>query len=232
MSAPQEDNRGHESAESTAPAQNEISPLEGELAPGGNLDKIRTILFGAQSREYDRRFARLEERFAKEASDIRDEMRRRFDSIESTLKREFESLDDRLRAEESERSASVRDVTAQMKDTTRSLQDRIKTEQTERNDAFKELSSELHNAASGFDRRITQLGEQSSKAQRELREAISEQSARLSDEFRGKNEELWAALAKSVQELRTDKTDRATLAAMLSELAMRLNDEFKFSTDE
>ena len=37
---------------------------------------------------------------------------------------------------------------------------------------------------------------------------------------------------RSVNELRSEKTDRAALASMLSELAMRLNDEFKFSADE
>ena len=41
-----------------------------------------------------------------------------------------------------------------------------------------------------------------------------------------------AALAKAVQELRSDKTDRSALAALLTEVAMRLNDEFKLPSGE
>ena len=233
MSAPHEENRGPEGSQAAAPAPHETAqPLDGDLVAGGNLDKIRTILFGAQARDYERRFVRLEERLAKESSDIRDEVRRRFDTLESHIKRELEALGDRLRAEESERSASLRDLTAQLKDSARSLQERIKSEQNERGDAVKELSGELHNAASGLDRRIAQLADQTSRADRELRDTLGEQTRNLSDELRTKSEELWAALSRSTNELRSEKTDRAALAAMLSELAMRLNDEFKFSADE
>jgi gas vesicle protein len=233
MSAPHEENRGQEGGQSAAPAPAEAAhPLDGDLVAGGNLDKIRTILFGAQARDYERRFVRLEERVAKESSDIRDEVRRRFDALESGMKRELESLADRLRAEEAERSAALRDLGAQLKDTARSLQDRIKSEQNERGDAVKELSGELHNASSGLDRRIAQLSDQTSRADRELRDALGEQNRMLADELRSKSEELWAALSRSVNELRSEKTDRAALASMLSELAMRLNDEFKFSADE
>ena len=60
----------------------------------------------------------------------------------------------------------------------------------------------------------------------ELREQLLEQSKKLSDEIRQKHEDLLAALERESQELRFDKTDRAALAAMFTELAMRLNNEF------
>src|SRR6187551_111575 len=42
---------------------------ETEGVAGGNLDKVRDLLFGGQMRDYDRKFARLEERLVKETAD-------------------------------------------------------------------------------------------------------------------------------------------------------------------
>ena len=43
----------------------EKNPANGELREGANVDKIRDILFGSNMREYEKRFARLEERLTK-----------------------------------------------------------------------------------------------------------------------------------------------------------------------
>src|SRR5215813_12449769 len=59
---------------------------------GQNVDKIRDILFGAQMRDYDKRFARLEDRLMKDAEALRDEMRKRLDALESYVKQEAEAL--------------------------------------------------------------------------------------------------------------------------------------------
>jgi hypothetical protein len=78
---------------------NELHPaLIPEAAGAGNLDKIRDILFGAQMRDYERRFFRLEERVTKEAHEAREDIRRRFDTLESFIKQELTALGDRLRA--------------------------------------------------------------------------------------------------------------------------------------
>ena len=42
-----------------------------EPREGQNVDKIRDILFGAQMRDYDKRFARLEDRLMKDAEALR-----------------------------------------------------------------------------------------------------------------------------------------------------------------
>ena len=233
MSSPQEEHRDpNDQQQSPQGSASAPLPIEGELVPGGNLDKVRNILFGAQSRDYERRFTRLEERFSKETTDLRDDMRRRFDALESTLKREIEELGDRLRSERNEREISVRDVAGQLKESTRQLQDRIKAEQNDRSDALGELAGELRNTANGIERRISHLDEQSSKANRELRDMANEQARKLAEQLQQKTEELWAALSKTTGELRSDKTDRASLAALFTEVAMRLNDDFKLPSDE
>ena len=54
-----------------APAR--VADAEG----GASLEKVRDLLFGVQMRDYDRKFARLEERLAKDTSDLRDEVKKR-----------------------------------------------------------------------------------------------------------------------------------------------------------
>lgn len=231
MSSPQEEFE-QQDPNASAPANADASAaIEADLS-GGNLDKIRSILFGAQSREFERRFSKLDESLARETADIRHEMRSRMDALEATMRRELEALGDRLKAEEHERTANVRDMTAQLKETNRSLSDKIKSEQSDRADALTELSGELQSTASAIDRRIGQLDDQTTKASRELRDQLAEQGRRASEDLRNKSEEIWAALSKAVQELRHEKTDRAALAALLTEVAMRLNDEFKLPSGE
>src|ERR1044072_4141706 len=71
-----------------------------ELGGAGNIDKIRDILFGVQMRDYEKRFARREQRLMKEESDLRDETRKRFDSLEQYIKEEMEALVERVTTEQ------------------------------------------------------------------------------------------------------------------------------------
>jgi hypothetical protein len=169
-------------------------------AAGGaaSLEKVRDILFGSQMREVDRRFARLEERIAKDTRDLKDEIKRRLDAFEQFVKGENESLSSQLRNEQAERADGDAKQARELADTTRA-----------------------------FERRTTTLDEQQARNQREIRQQLLEQHQRLSDDLREKVDEVLAALAREAQELRHDKTDRQALAALLKEMAMRLTDEFK-----
>lgn len=170
----------------------------GDLGGGGNVDKIRDILFGTQMRDYEKRFARLEERLLKESADLREDSKRRFAALEALITKELEALTDRLKAEQGERAESV-----------------------------EEVSHELRNLTKSFEKKSAQLEEQTAKGQRDLRQQILEQSKTLSDDIRQKHEELSSLLGREVEGLSTEKADRATLAALFTEVAMRLNNEFK-----
>lgn len=169
-----------------------------DLAGGGNLDKVRDILFGGQMRDYEKRFNRLEDRLIKECSSIRDDIKKRLDSLEMYVKQEVESLNEGLT-----------------------------TEQAQRDDATKEVSQELRDSTKSLEKKIGQLDEQSNQRQRELRQQILEQSKSLDDDMRQKYESILSVIDREVQELRTDKTDRSTLAALLTQVAMQLNNEFE-----
>jgi hypothetical protein len=169
-------------------AANEL--IEG--AGGGNLDKVRDILFGGQMREVDRRFARLEERLLKETQDLKDEVRRRLEALESYARQETESLADQFRNERTERLESNRTL----------------------------------------ERRDAALDEQLTKGQRELRQQLLEQHQRLTDDLRQKVDEVLASLARETGELRADKADRATIATLLTEMAMRLTNELRLPVED
>ena len=170
-----------------------VQPVE-----SGNIDKIREILFGGQMRDYERRFSRLEERLTKEASDLREDTRRRFDALESFFKQELEVLSERLQSEQRTRDESVQDLSRVLKDTGQTLE-----------------------------RKLSQMDEQTVRNQRDLRQQILDQSKSLSDEIRRKGDELVALVEREVAALGNDKTDRASLAALFNEVALRLNNEFK-----
>jgi hypothetical protein len=163
-----------------------------------SLDKVRDILFGNQMREVERRFARLEERLIKETTTLKDDMRKRLDALEAYIRSEAESLESQ-----------------------------IKTERNDRSDAHGSLSIELKEAARTLERKATAIDEQHSKGQRELRQQMLDQHQRLTDDLAQKVEEILGTLSRTAQELRTDKADRATIASLLTEVAMRLNDEFR-----
>lgn len=163
----------------------------------GSLDKVREILFGSQARDYEKRFTKLEERLIKESHDLKDEVRRRFDSLETYIKKELDAVSDKLKAEHGERKESDNQIARDLKDLTKA-----------------------------FEKKSSQLDDQISKNQRDIREQLLDQSKKLADDIRQKHDEALASLERETGELRFEKTDRATLAAMFTELAMRLNNEF------
>lgn len=168
-----------------------------DLSGGGNLDKVRDILFGGQMRDYEKRFNRLEDRLIKECSNIREDIKKRLDSLETYIMQEVEALSEGLKAEQIQRDETSKEIAQELKDTTKSLE-----------------------------KKIGQLDDQTSQKQRELRQQILDQSKSLDDDMRQKYESILTVIEREVQELRSDKTDRSTLAALLTQVAMRLNNEF------
>lgn len=186
-----------------SPAQSEEPEKSSAKSSGESLDKVRDILFGSQAREYEKRFARLEERLIKEASDLREDLKKRFDTLEVYIKREVESLTDRLKAEHDERAESAQ-----------------------------ELSNVIRATSQSFDKKTSQIDHLLTTSQRELRDQLLDQSKTLSDEIQQKHEQMASHLERATAELRDEKTDRAALASLFMEVAMRLNNEFKIPRAE
>lgn len=176
----------------------EKNAANGELREGANVDKIRDILFGSNMREYEKRFARLEERLTKSSDALRDDLKKRFDTLESYVREEMDSNNTRLKAEKSER-----------------------------NEALKELTRETRDSSKALEKKLSQLEEQLAAAQGDLRARILDQSKSLSNQIQKVKDEIETALEHEAETLRNDKTDRAQLADLFAELSLRLKDELE-----
>lgn len=168
----------------------------------GNVDKIREILFGGQMRDYDKRFSRLEERLGRESSELRAETKQLLEALETFVKKEFEALTSRLQSEQKTRDESVQGV-----------------------------SRKLQETGSALESKLAQFDTQTTQAQRDLRQQLLDQSKSLSEEIRRKHDEVSALVQREVTELSHDKTDRAALSALFTEVALRLNNDFKIPGD-
>ena len=165
-------------------------------ASGASVDKIREILFGSQIKNYESRFARLEEALSRETAEIKDTMRRRLDSLEAFFKSETESLASRL-----------------------------KSERDEREETLNAISRELKANSAQLSKKILDLDNRAAQDKSAARQELMAESRKLLDEIRQRNDSLNALLENRVNELRHAKTDRSALAALFVELAVRLKDE-------
>ena len=192
-------------AEATAVMKNNqstITPTAASNGPGvddlgaTNLDKVRDILFGEKIRDNDRRFARLEERLTQDTVELKEDVRKRLSVLEQFVKNEVEAL-----------------------------ADRIKTEHESRTDAETDLARDLRDAGKASEKRFSQIEDQIGRVQRELRQQILDMHQKINDDIQRQVEEVLARLTRASNELRADKLDRAMLATLLTEVAMRLNNE-------
>ena len=173
------------------------------LAGGASIDKVRDILFGVQMRDYDKRFARLEERLLKETSDLKDDVKKRLAALEQYVKQEVDALGERLSTEHAGRTDDVKDLGQQLRETSKT-----------------------------FEKKTAAMDDQSAKAQRELRQQLLEQQQRLTEEIQQRHHELLEALSRDAGELRDEKADRAALASLFTEMALRLSNQFHLPTTE
>jgi uncharacterized protein YydD (DUF2326 family) len=167
-------------------------------AGAGNIDKIRDILFGSNMRDYEQRFSRLEEALKKESSDLRETTRRHLEALEGFVHKELAALDARLNAEREERS-----------------------------EGHSRLAADLSLASTSILKKVGEVESHEAQAKREIRNDVLQQSKELTDAIRTKGEELVALLEHRAQELQHAKTDRASLAGLFNEVALRLTDQFK-----
>lgn len=84
-------------------SQTASSAVAGSDDPAANVGKIRDILFGGQMREYEGRFAKIEQRLFDELSQLREELTGRVSHIEHDLRQESRKLGEANLRERSER---------------------------------------------------------------------------------------------------------------------------------
>jgi hypothetical protein len=167
-----------------------------DVASSANIDQLRDIIFGGQMREYERRFARMEERIAKELADVRDEVRDRCTTLERYLRDELESIRVELRASEQSHTADERRLSELIVDNAKAAEERLAT--------LSDLVGRQH---------------------RELRAQLLEQTKTITDDVQRRYADLLALVERDAAELRDGKADRTALSALFMEVALRLRGE-------
>jgi hypothetical protein len=170
----------------------------GTIDESGKVDRIRDILFGSQMRDYDGRFQRLDERLTREAADSRADTQKRLEGLETFIKGALESLTNRLN-----------------------------TEQFARGHAVEKLTHDLTETAKALEVATKSLGEHADREFHALRQQLLDQSKALSAEIREKHGQVKADLEREAEQIRGAMTGRESLAEMLSEVALRLKNEFR-----
>jgi t-SNARE complex subunit (syntaxin) len=192
-----------ESEHKEAPQTDQANHVAAGPESGASVDKIRDILFGTQIKNYEARFARLEENLVRETVELKETMRRRFESLEGFFKSETEALAARLKAERDERAGSLHSIDNDLKAT------------------HAELGRKIH-----------ELDASSAEAQSGLRKELMAESRKLLDEISERHDSLRSLLERRVSELRNQKTDRALLAALFAELATQIDEDTVHSKAE
>ncbi len=141
-------------------------------------------------------------------SNMRD-YEQRFSRLEEALKKESSDLRDTTRHNLESLEAFVHKELA-------ALEVRLHIERDERSET-----------TSSILKKIGELENHEAQAKREIRNDLLQQSKELTDAIRSKGEELIALLERRSQDLQHSKTDRAALAGLFNEVALRLTDQFK-----
>ena len=163
-----------------------------------SLDKVRDILFGGQMRAVESRLQGLESRLLRGQETLRADFAKQLGALDATLQREAQSLGERLAAE------------------------RVK-----RTEELKALAAELKEALRGLEKRHQRLEETSGMADADLREGILQHSKAVMADIARLAERLTGELNRSVQELKAEKLNIASLAGLFGDMASRLGAEAK-----
>ena len=187
-------------ADAPPPEVAEESSTHGKLSRAdevsGSIDQLREIIFGAQLREYERRFARMEARLATDLAEVRDEVRARLTALEQHVRDEFESVAVELRATQQSRAVEER-----------------------------RLSESIIDVAKQAEDRIAALADQVTGETRDLRVQLREQTRAITDDVERRHAEVLELQERDAAELRDGKADRADLSAVFMEVALRLRGE-------
>ncbi len=182
----------------------ETAPVEPQAAAapeapgesGASVDKIRDIIFGSQIKNYEARFARLEQDLIRETAELKDSMRKRFESIESFFKAETEALAARLRAETEERASHVAKVERETKE------------------AHGGLANHVNNVEAAMN-----------EGHSSLRQDLMTESRKILDELDQRADSIRSLMDARVSELRSQKVDRSHMSDLFRIIAAHLDDK-------
>ena len=166
-----------------------------------NVDQIRDILFGGQMRDYERRFVEITQRLEQDGTRLRTDLEKRLDALEQRFDEQVEKLGKLLRQEIGDRGKAQDDLESRLLQAARSSRNEI-------------------NAA------LEHAQQEAAQADERGRKALHELDAALKAAVNASA----AALTGARDELRSEKVAREDLAALFTEVALRLKGSFDLPT--
>lgn len=163
-----------------------------------NVDRIRDILFGNQMRDYDSRLDAMENRLVQTIEHTARDLERRIERLDKYARREVAKLTEQVKAERKDRVAEG-----------------------------KKNSRELADLAGQVETWVNELDEQLEKESGDLHTSLHDQAEDLAAQIRKTRSQLLAALQEETAELRDTQLAREDMAELLTEVALRLNKDFK-----
>ncbi len=158
-----------------------------------SLDKVRDILFGAQSREFEQRFKALERRLWEENTALREEVSKSFSKLTAQIHEEIGNVTAQIQEEQHKRQATVNQV----------------------NKVIEELQGKL-------EAQLTDLHSQATQQYSLIEVNLNQQKQELTGHYEQTLARLQEQVDQGFKGLQADKTDRAVLAEMLMDVALRL----------
>jgi exonuclease VII large subunit len=159
----------------------------------GNIDQIRDIIFGAQLREYDNRFDKIDS----DLSMMQQDMQTRTEQIKTVLSGEMRAAID-------------------------SFEKKIKSITLNTQEESADLRQQIDRVNRKFSSSIEALDEAIDNQTSSLREEVSQTRERLSEETRTLKTQVFEELDRRFSMLRDVKVSRDDMAEILFELGMRL----------
>ncbi len=159
----------------------------------GNIDQIRDIIFGAQLREYDNRFDKIDS----DLSMMQQDMQTRTEQIKTVLSGEMRAAID-------------------------SFEKKIKSITLNTQEESADLRQQIDRVNRKFSSSIEALDEAIDNQTSSLRDELSQTRDRLSEESRTLKTQVFEELDRRFSMLRDVKVSRDDMAEILFELGMRL----------
>ncbi|MFM9264287.1 hypothetical protein [Tychonema sp. BBK16] len=159
----------------------------------GNIDQIRDIIFGAQLREYDNRFDKIDS----DLSMMQQDMQVRLEQIKTVL-------------------------SGEMRATIDSFEKKIKSITLNTQEESADLRQQIDRVNRKFSSSIEALDEAIDNQTSSIRDELSQTRDRLSEESRTLKTQVFEELDRRFSMLRDVKVSRDDMAEILFELGMRL----------
>ena len=114
-----------------------------DSSDGGNIDKVRDILFGSQVKEIDKKLNRLREEMSNEISALRDDSKKHFDSLESYTKKEMAALSEQLSAQQDKLNKTATEPRQDILEQSKKLSEEIRKKSEETMAILEQRTNEL-----------------------------------------------------------------------------------------